>query len=70
MIPLFKVSMSDSVLEPLNKVLMSGFIGEGPKVKEFEKLLKNHFDNLLVVTTNSATSADHLLLHLLKKPYM
>jgi dTDP-4-amino-4,6-dideoxygalactose transaminase len=38
MIPLFKVSMSDSVLEPLNKVLMSGFIGEGPKVIEFEKL--------------------------------
>lgn len=70
MIPLFKVSMSEDVLEPLNKVLMSGYIGEGPKVKEFEKLLKNHFDNLLMVTTNSATSADHLLLHLLRKPYM
>ena len=70
MIPLFKVSMSESVLEPLNNVLMSGFIGEGPKVKEFEKLLKDHFNNLLVVTTNSATSADHLLLHLLKKPFM
>ena len=36
MIPLFKVSMSEDVLEPLNKVLMSGYIGEGPKVKELK----------------------------------
>ena len=69
MIPLFKVSMSEDVLEPINKVLMSGFIGEGERVKEFELLLKRHFQNLMLVTTNSATSADHLALRLLKKAH-
>ena len=69
MIPLFKVFMSEKVLKPLNEVLMSGFIGQGPKVEEFEKLLKEHFHNHLLVTTNSATASDHLALHLLRKPY-
>ena len=35
-IPLFKVFMSPDVLEPVNKVLMSGYIGQGKKVDEFE----------------------------------
>ena len=69
MIPLFKVFMSEDVLDPINVVLMSGFIGQGPKVEEFEKLLKNFLKNHLVVTTNSATSADHLALKLLEKPF-
>ena len=70
MIPLFKVFMSEEVIEPLNKVLMSGFIGQGPKVEEFEKILKDRFVNHLLVTTNSATAADHLALRLLSKPYL
>ena len=37
MIPLFKVFMSEDVIEPVNKVLMSGFITQGPKVEEFEQ---------------------------------
>ena len=45
MIPLFKVFMSEDVLDPINDVLMSGFIGQGPKVEEFEKLLKNFLKN-------------------------
>ena len=48
---------------------MSGFIGQGSKVEEFELLLKKHFNNPLVTTMNSATSADTLALRLLKKPY-
>ena len=69
MIPLFKVFMSQDVLKPLNDVLMSGFIGEGPKSREFERMLKEHFHNLMLVTTNSGTSADHLALRLLKNPF-
>jgi len=66
MISLFKVFMSKDVLVPLNKVLMSGYIGQGPKVEEFEELLKTHFGNLLIATTNSATSGAHIALKMLK----
>ena len=46
-IPLFKVFMSEDVLKPLNKVLMSGFIGQGSKVDEYEQMLKTYFRNHL-----------------------
>lgn len=67
-IPLFKVFMSENVDKEISKILYSGFIGQGKKVEEFESLLKNYFRNYLVLTTNSATSAEHLALHLLKAP--
>lgn len=67
MIPLFKVHMSDGVMGPLEKVLKSGYIGQGIKVDEFENILKEYFDNDYVLTMNSATSAEHLAIHLLKK---
>ena len=38
MIPLFKVFMSPSAKEKVGEVLDSGYIGQGPKVDEFEKL--------------------------------
>ena len=68
MIPLFKVYMSEDVPEKVSKVLKSGYIGQGPIVDEFEKVLKSYFryDNL--ITTNAATSAEHLALHMLRKP--
>ena len=65
MIPLFKVRMSD-VSEDLNKVLHSGYIGEGTKVIEFENALRSYFNNPFCNTTNSATSALHLALHMAK----
>ena len=40
MIPMHKVFMPDNIdeiMEPLRKVIESGWIGEGPKVLEFEK---------------------------------
>ena len=37
MLSLFKVFMSEDVLKPVNEVLMSGQITQGPKVEEFEK---------------------------------
>lgn len=67
-IPLFKVYMSKKAPEEVTKVLESGFIGQGPKVDEFEDKLKFFFNNDYVATTNAATSAEHLALHLLKKP--
>lgn len=63
-IPLFKVFMPESVLEPLAKVLLSGYIGEGPKVKEFERQLGERFDNENVLTLNNGTAAIQLALRL------
>ena len=68
MIPLFKVFMSDKASDKVSEVLNSGFIGQGPKVDEFENELKSWLGNEFISTTNSATSAEHLALHLLKKP--
>lgn len=67
-IPLFKVYMSEHAAPEVTKVLNSGYIGQGPKVEEFEKNLKNYFDNDRIVTLNAGTSGLHLALHLLKKP--
>jgi dTDP-4-amino-4,6-dideoxygalactose transaminase len=66
MIPLFKVFMSPNVGEHVTNVLNSGYVGQGPKVEEFESLLKNHFETPNIVTLNSCTSALHLALHLIK----
>jgi dTDP-4-amino-4,6-dideoxygalactose transaminase len=67
-IPLFKVFMSDTVNDKVSEVLKSGFIGQGPVVDGFEENLKQYFRHDKIVTLNSATSAEHLALHLLKKP--
>jgi dTDP-4-amino-4,6-dideoxygalactose transaminase len=63
-IPLFKVNMPAAVIEPLTKVLLSGYIGQGEKVKEFETLLAEYIGNPRVLTVNSGTSAIHLALRL------
>jgi len=68
-IPLFKVYMSKTAKEEVGKVLDCGYIGQGPKVDEFENKLKDRFKTDYVLTTNAGTSAEHLALHLLKKPY-
>ena len=65
-IPLFKVFMSPYAPEKVKKVLESGFIGEGNQVKLFEKNLKNYTGCENLITTNSATSAIHLAIHLVK----
>lgn len=68
MLPLFKVFMSNDVLKPLNKVLMSGFITQGKQVELFEEQLKNYIENPYILTLNSATSGLTLALKLLKNP--
>lgn len=66
MIPLFKVFMSKDVICPLNDVIMSGFITQGPKVDEFEASLKEFIGNPYILTLNSATAGLTLALRLLK----
>jgi len=65
MIRLFKVAMSSLAKEAVAAVFDSGYIGQGPKVDEFEKALETP-DALgrKVLTTNSCTSAIDLALHL------
>ena len=67
-IDLFKVFMSPTAGDEVSKILNSGYIGQGPKVEEFEEDLKKFFNNDYVSTLNSGTSGLHLALHLLKKP--
>lgn len=66
MIPLFKVFMSDEAANAAAETLRSGYIGQGQKVEEFEALLKKRLQKDYVLTTNAATSAEHMALHLLK----
>jgi dTDP-4-amino-4,6-dideoxygalactose transaminase len=64
-ISLFKVFMSEDVIKPLNEVIMSGFITQGPQVEKFEEKLKDYFTNPYILTLNSATSGLTLALRLL-----
>jgi dTDP-4-amino-4,6-dideoxygalactose transaminase len=67
-IQLFKVHMNPNAKIEVGKILDSGYIGQGPKVEEFENKLTEYFDTDRVLTLNSGTSGLHLALHLLKKP--
>jgi len=57
MIPLFKVHFPESALESVNKVLLSGYIGQGQKVEEFERALIPWMGtpNILSVITGTAS---------------
>ncbi len=68
-IPLFKVFMPESILEPLCQVLLSGYIGEGPKVAEFESQLAPWFGNENVLALNNGTAALQLALRLANVGY-
>ena len=63
-IPLFKVRISETILQPLATTLMSGYVGQGPRVDEFEKALAPLVGNHNVLTVNSGTSALQLALRL------
>lgn len=69
MIPLLKVHMPEEVVEPLKDVLMSGYIGQGKVVDEFESRLGTMIGNPNVLTVNSGTSAIHLALRLANVGY-
>lgn len=57
-IRLFRVFMSSDAAETVNKVLNSGYIGQGPKVEQFEKELQLLFNtNKRIITVNACTTA-------------
>lgn len=60
--------MSPEAKHKVGEVLDSGYIGQGPKVEEFEEGLRNYLQHDKLVTVNGGTNALHLALHLLKKP--
>jgi|UniRef100_A0A6C0BYH0 dTDP-4-amino-4,6-dideoxygalactose transaminase len=66
-ISLFKVFMSEDVLKPVNELLMSGQLTQGPKVEQFEQMLQEYLNNQYVLTLNSATAGLTLALRLLKE---
>ncbi len=63
-IPLFKVFVSPSIDAPLLEVIHSGWLGEGEKVLNFEKNLKEYTGNQNLITVNSGTAALHLAYHM------
>jgi dTDP-4-amino-4,6-dideoxygalactose transaminase len=62
--------MADTAAEATGEVLKSGYIGQGEKVDEFEKLLSGHLQTPYVNTVNSGTSGLHLILHMIKDEQM
>ncbi len=64
MLRLFKVYMTNFVARPLCDVLHSGYIGEGEKVKQFEKAISEFLHCKNILATNSCTSAITLALRL------
>lgn len=69
MINLFKVFTNPKSLEDLSLVLESGYIGQGPKSDQFEKMLRNHFQTDNLVTVNSGTSSLHLAIRMIVDKY-
>jgi dTDP-4-amino-4,6-dideoxygalactose transaminase len=57
MIPLFKVYMSPEASYEVAKVLNSGYIAEGPKVKDFEAAIQKNLHNPYSALTDTCTSA-------------
>jgi dTDP-4-amino-4,6-dideoxygalactose transaminase len=65
MIPLFKVAMAENVHERVAEVLHSGYVGQGPRVEEFEARFQALVDApVRPVTVNSGTSSIDLALYL------
>ena len=64
MLKLFNVYMAPLVGSRLQSVLHSGYIGEGEKVKQFEKKIGEFIHNKRVIAVNSCTSAITLALRL------
>lgn len=67
MIPLFRVGMSGMAGRRVSEVLMSGFIGQGEKVEQFEREFEklNGFPEGSFVSTSSCTAAIELVLRYL-----
>ncbi len=56
-IPLFKIFMPESTVDSLKETIMSGYLAEGDKSKEFTSLVQNFIGNPFLTTVNSCTMA-------------
>lgn len=65
MIPMFYPHVPESAIDKLAEVLRSRWVGQGPKVEEFEKEFSKKFGLKHVVSLNSGTSALRLALALI-----
>ena len=59
--------MSEDVIQPLNNVLMSGYITQGKQVEDYEAELKKFLGTEYLLTLNNATAGLTLATRLLKK---
>lgn len=65
MIPVFKPSMRTTEIKAVTEVLKSGWIGLGPKTKEFEEKFADYIGTKYALGVNSATAALHLAMKVL-----
>ena len=65
MIPLFKPSYGKEELDALKEPFKTGWIGLGPKTKEFEEKFVKYIGGKYAVGVNSATAALHLALKIM-----
>lgn len=61
-IQMFKPYVNEKAVELLTETARSGWVGEGPKVKEFERQMQSILGCQYAIAVNSGTSALHLAL--------
>lgn len=66
MIPVFKPSFGEEELEALRGPFKTGWIGLGPKTREFEERFAEYIGTRFAVALNSGTAALHLALKVLE----
>jgi perosamine synthetase len=66
MIPVFKPSYGEEELEALKEPFQTGWIGLGPKTKEFEEKFAEYIRVKYAVATNSCTAALHLAMKVMR----
>lgn len=62
MIPVFRPSYGEEEVEALREIFKTGWIGLGPKTKEFEERFAEYIGVKYAIGVNSATAALHLAL--------
>ncbi len=65
MIKFFRTDIGEEELKEVNRVVKTGWYGNGPECKQFEKELGEKFGSPYVLTTNSCTSALFLSMKIL-----
>lgn len=67
-IPLFRPVINEAAIEAVGQVLRSGWLGPGPKTRDFERQFAEYIGMPYCVGVSSCTAALHLALHVLDLP--